>query len=73
MIGLHGLLFGQNFVNSLLLLDAALLVLVLLGEGVRDALQAQVVIAAMVSHSLRLLVRQRSKVLVHIILRRVSR
>ena len=56
MIGLHGLLFGQNFVNSLLLLDAALLVLVLLGEGVRDALQAQVVIAAMVSDSLRLLV-----------------
>ena len=56
MIGLHGLLFGQNFVNSLLLLDAAFLVLVLLSEGVRDALQAQIVIAAMVSDALRLFV-----------------
>ena len=65
------LLFGQNFVDSLLLLNAALLVLVLLGERVRDALQTQVVIAALSAHFLRLFVGQPSQRL-NIRLSRVS-
>ena len=44
-----GLLLGQNFIDSFLLLDARLTALMnLLSEGIGHALQAQIIIAALV-------------------------
>lgn len=46
------LFFGQNFVNSFLLLDARLTALLsLLGKGIGHALQTQIVIASLVTSS----------------------